>query len=326
MNRMESIKQLYRNVLGRNADPAGLRHYMHSGSSLSDIQLHLSQSQEFKDKFKITKYPTEALDNTIPIFIINLPRRIDRKQQISQRLDLMKINNYAFVEAVDGSTLQNETSSEYYNKEKAINIKRNLLPNEIACSLSHLKIMQQMVNNNIKHAIIMEDDCIPTAYLHEFLKHFDPLKNNLDLLFLGYWSSNQWRNGKPKLKTDVPVICRELLSVVYLKHAHLQVGDVGIHKAHYPSLTLDYVSGSHCVMYSLEMAKRILQINYPVFTEADNVWNFLPESDLQFAYPLCSFTEFFDSDLDSTRPSSDQHIELFSDSFKKRVSHPDFGT
>ena len=326
MNRKEHIEHLYRLILDREADPGGLNHYVNSKCSLADIQAQMSRSEEFLNKFKINQFPHEELNNDLPIFIINLARRVDRKQKLINNLNLMKIKNYTFIEAVDGSTLQNNTSSEYYNKEKAIEIKREMVPNEIACALSHLKIFRKMVDENIPYAIVMEDDCIPNINLHNFIKHFDSTKVNTELVLLGYWSSNQWHNGKVKLR-NVPIVCKEQQSVTYLEKPNQYVGDIGLCKPHYPSMTLDYVSGTTCGLYSLEMAKKILDMNYPVYTESDNVWNFLPLDNVHLAYPLCAFTEFNDSDLEDTRLLvNSTTIGMFSKSVAERVDHPDFGT
>jgi GR25 family glycosyltransferase involved in LPS biosynthesis len=326
INRKQEIEHLYRLILDREADEGGLNHYVNSKCSLADIQMQMSRSEEFLNKFKITELPQEELNNDLPILIINLARRVDRKQKLTHNLNLMKIKNYTFIEAVDGKTLQNNTSSEYYNKEKATETKRELMPNEIACALSHLKIFRKMVDENIPYAVVMEDDCIPNINLHNFIRHFDPSKVNTELVLLGYWSSNQWHNGKAKLRT-VPIVCKEQQSVTYLEKPNQYVGDIGLCKPHYPSMTLDYVSGTTCGLYSLEMAKKILNMNYPVYIESDNVWNFLPLDKIHLAYPLCAFTEFNDSDLVNTRPlaNSNNH-KLFSNSFIERINHADFGT
>jgi len=326
MNRKEQIEHLYKLILDREADPSGLNHYVNSKFSLVDIQSQMSKSEEFLNKFKINQFPQEELNNDLPIFIINLARRVDRKHKLINNLNVMKIKNYTFIEAVDGSELQNNISSEYYNKEKAIETKRELMPNEIACALSHLKIFRKMVDENIPYAIVMEDDCIPNINLHNFIKHFDSTKVNTELVLLGYWSSNQWQNGKVKLR-NVPIVCKEQQSVTYLEKPNQYVGDIGLCKPHYPSMTLDYVSGTTCGLYSLDMAKKILDMNYPVWTESDNVWNHLPLDNVHLAYPLCAFTEFNDSDLEKTRPlaNSNNH-RIFSKSFVERISHADFGT
>jgi len=326
MNRKQQVEHLYRLILDREADPGGLNHYVNSKCSLADIQAQMSRSEEFLNKFKIKEFPNEELDNDLPIFIINLERRVDRKQKLTANLNSMKIKNYTFIQAVDGRTLQNNISSEYYNKEKAIQVRKELSPNEIACSLSHLKIFRKMVEENIPYAIVMEDDCIPNINLHNFIKNFDSTKVNTELVLLGYWSSNQWHNGKVKLR-NVPIVCKEQQSVTYLEKPNQYVGDIGLCKPHYPSMTLDYVSGTTCGLYSLEMAKKILDMNYPVYTESDNVWNFLPLDNVHLAYPLCAFTEFNDSDLEDTRLLvNSTTIGMFSKSVAERVDHPDFGT
>jgi len=84
----------------------------------------------------------------IPIYYINLNRSTDRNTMLLNTFKEYGITNYKRVEAIDG-TLENfkdKYTSECSNKE-------------IACSLSHIKAIENAYNDNCNYAIIMEDDC-----------------------------------------------------------------------------------------------------------------------------------------------------------------------
>jgi hypothetical protein len=53
MNRKEEIQGLYKLLLGREADEGGLNHYVNSKFSLADIQVQMSRSEEFLNKFNL---------------------------------------------------------------------------------------------------------------------------------------------------------------------------------------------------------------------------------------------------------------------------------
>ena len=96
----------------------------------------------------------------VPIFIVNLKRAVDRKKQIQQICKEYNLN-VEFIEAVDGSLLNKEEIECVYSETKTIEkIGRSLSKGEIGCALSHLAIYQKMLKENIKQAIIFEDDIV----------------------------------------------------------------------------------------------------------------------------------------------------------------------
>ena len=107
-------------------------------------------------------------------FIINLPRDAKRREFIID--DMEKCNlNFSIIEAVDGSLLSSDNVETYYNEKKSIelfNIKLSL--GEIGCALSHIKIYEKMVSDDISSAVIMEDDiCIIDGEIDEVFKNLE---------------------------------------------------------------------------------------------------------------------------------------------------------
>lgn len=87
----------------------------------------------------------------LPIHIINLPHRPDRRASILAELNKHNITNYDFVEAIPGSGLNLDTISIDKNY-------RPLRPNEIGCYLSHVKVYEKILLSDQEIHLILEDD------------------------------------------------------------------------------------------------------------------------------------------------------------------------
>ena len=88
------------------------------------------------------------------IIVINLKRDKLRRQYMKENLckNLKKNINIHFINAIDGNLLEK---------------KGNLSMNHIACSMSHLKAWDYVMENNIENFIILEDDVV---FKDNFLK------------------------------------------------------------------------------------------------------------------------------------------------------------
>lgn len=89
-----------------------------------------------------------------PLYIINLERRIDRREHMTKLLDSHGITNYTFVPAFD---VKDGVDQHIYNPHP-VNIKRprNI---EIATTMSHLKAIKYWLDNSdTEYAIFAEDD------------------------------------------------------------------------------------------------------------------------------------------------------------------------
>ena len=92
-------------------------------------------------------------------FVINLPRDKERRETMAARLDKLGLP-YEIFEAVNGYELKPEELGFYDSKKRCRYFGRDLEPGELGCLLSHYKIYQKMVADNIEHAVILEDDVI----------------------------------------------------------------------------------------------------------------------------------------------------------------------
>lgn len=323
-DRKEKIKHLYNVVLGRDADIDGLNRYVNSELSLYDIQMEMHGSEEFKSKFKDNPVDLEELDNKLPIFVINLERRPDRKDQIKTRLDNLGIKNYKFVNAVDGKQLTDEDLLTVYDDIRAKEIHRSMEATEIACALSHINCAKRIIDEGLDYAVILEDDAELTIEFKQFLKDFRK-GYDFDFLILGAFSSNHYFNGKLKTNKS-PNILIEKESIIYLGDVKYNIGEISIHDSHYPTKLLDYVHGTHAYIISNTGARKLLNINYPVIVEADNIWNYFPDScKIEFTNPILCHRQHQDSDIREERNGVAYNDENFAKSFIRRKNHVHFG-
>ena len=105
-----------------------------------------------------------CLDDIKHAFYINLEHRVDRKTHIENQLLTIGLKAIRF---------------------NAIKMENGA----VGCSMSHLKILQNAVNNNLEHVLILEDDIQflqPDVFKEQFNKFIKNHKNDWDvILFAG---------------------------------------------------------------------------------------------------------------------------------------------
>ncbi|MGH7884798.1 MAG: glycosyltransferase family 25 protein [Thermodesulfobacteriota bacterium] len=95
----------------------------------------------------------------ISIKIINLERSKARREFIEKQLKRLNLN-FEIVKAVDGNDL-NENDLKNYSRKEALKVNgRELLSGEIGCVLSHIKVWQQLIEEDLQHVLVLEDDAM----------------------------------------------------------------------------------------------------------------------------------------------------------------------
>lgn len=124
--------------------------------------------------------------NQTKVYIINLKKDIEKKEYM---LDLVKkyFSNYSIFEAVYGKELSTEYTNSLLDFTKMQkHLKRNLTSGEVGCSLSHIKIYEDMINNDTEKALILEDDISFDNNLSETINYINKLDLNWDIILLGH--------------------------------------------------------------------------------------------------------------------------------------------
>jgi GR25 family glycosyltransferase involved in LPS biosynthesis len=134
----------------------------------------LNKTGQFNDS--ITKAP-----NT---FVINLKRRIDRKEKVEKAFEAAGFNNYEFVEAIDGSKIELTEEITQLFTGNDFGSRKGV----IGCALTHYKLWKKLATDNQNtYYTIFEDDISLSNNFCSTLQH--SLKDELadvDILFLGY--------------------------------------------------------------------------------------------------------------------------------------------
>jgi glycosyl transferase family 25 len=106
---------------------------------------------------------------TIPIFVINLKTSPDRRERAQLELACVGLTP-RFVEAVDGRKLPPEEISRIVDGAGRLNrAPKPLSATEVGCYLSHLKVMETIVAEDIPQALVLEDDLTSTTELPNVL-------------------------------------------------------------------------------------------------------------------------------------------------------------
>jgi len=92
------------------------------------------------------------------IFVINLEKDRARRVWITGQLNTLGLP-FELVSGVYGAALSPEELKLHYDDGKAKwRMARSLVPAEIGCALSHVKVYRQMVARRVPYALILEDD------------------------------------------------------------------------------------------------------------------------------------------------------------------------
>lgn len=130
-----------------------------------------------------------------PIWVINLKRSIERREYITRHLSELELQ-FDLIEAVDGKQLTPDELAAIYDREQAIeHTGRELTPSEIGCSLSHIKLYQKMVEEDLEEVIILEDDVVIQSDFLQILEHMHlfPAAWELVLLYHGGAQISCWK-------------------------------------------------------------------------------------------------------------------------------------
>ena len=117
-----------------------------------EYALRCSWENRAQEWNKILKSDISNLDN---IFIINLEKRKERKEKMVEQLEKEDIFNYKFFNAVNGYKLTESEELRNLFEGNDFNYRKGV----IGCTLSHMKLWKQLINDkNNDFYIIFEDD------------------------------------------------------------------------------------------------------------------------------------------------------------------------
>ena len=179
---------------------------------------------------------------------------------------------YEFFPAVYGKEIKNIDT--VYDKRRALKtIKRELNPGEIGCALSHRAIYKKMIDENIRQALILEDDIKILPHFFEVYQVLSSLDVGNKIILLGTDAKKRMRAIWKKKLTDT----------------------------HAMYLVLNNYTGTYGYVMGLKAAKKIYGQSEKVFVEADR-WKYYRRcSSLWLVAPsIIGINEAFRSEIGDT--------------------------
>ena len=176
------------------------------------------------------------------VYIINLKQSTERRKSILIQLEKQNINNFKFIDAVDGKKIsKNDLASFVFENEKKYNSwGQKLTLSQIGCALSHIKIYKDFIKSKKSYALILEDDAV-------FLENFTIDLQNFII-----------KNFKFKKQILLLSELKEFLKKPIDSIENYQI--VEVTNAFF----------THAYVINKEAAKSIIKFNFPVKTVADN--------------------------------------------------------
>lgn len=217
----------------------------------------------------------------IPIFIINLPRDPERKEFMGTQMDKLALS-HEFVTGFTGhdenvmKSCDDEMSSKYNNSV--------LTKGEKGCAYSHRYIYEKMVIENIRCALIMEDDAIlPNDFKEILEKEVNRKNKNWD------WLSFEYPTGVPFIKKWIKVSINQikarpiLAPYIFLKFFYIfflflyeYIRDLITSKFEFlsgPKIFLRPLYHASNYLITKEGAKKLIALSDPIIFSADRLPN-----------------------------------------------------
>lgn len=138
--------------------------------------------------------------STIPIRVINLPARADRRARMAAQFARLNVQGYSFLAAVHGAQQPDHPLFRHYDAAARRRVRgpgRDLKPSQLGCYASHYLLWQECVET-AGPLIVVEDDAILLDNFPVFLDHAAQIARRWPLVWLH-------DNDKPGRDPSVPV-------------------------------------------------------------------------------------------------------------------------
>lgn len=211
------------------------------------------------------------------IYVVNMDSRTDRWAHVSKQLDNLGLK-YERLSATVGKELSIEQQKLFNKRKFLLEQKKPVVLGEIGCAYSHRRIWQNIIDNDIDYALVLEDDVNLDVKLLDFLANeknyneFDMLNissnepyklqgieevkldENREALRPGFFESkNKWKEMEWRRKWRVYRI-KEVMDSMYLCECDPA-----------PALTSGYI-------ISKKGAKNLLATSEEMFYPVDYTW------------------------------------------------------
>jgi glycosyl transferase, family 25 len=204
------------------------------------------------------------------IFVVSIPRFTERHIKVQEHLQGL---SFDFFWGADKLQLDIDKAKQAgtYDEERTKQLQRqgkSLNPGELACSLSHRMVYEEMIKHNWQKVLILEDDVLPLYdHLDELPAALNELPADWELVYLGYLKHEQVtfslkaKQFLYKIKSALG-----LMNWTYSMVSHLLPKPYSSHlkKAGFHDCT-------HAYAVTLSAAKKLLAAQTPVVYRADDL-------------------------------------------------------
>jgi glycosyl transferase family 25 len=208
------------------------------------------------------------------IYILTIERAKERQQAITAELHGLR---FSFFYGFDKNNLQLETleQNNTYSNKNAIKNSRYSKPmklGEIACSMGHKAIYEDMILNNYHTALILEDDVfIQTKDSTVFLDIVNQLPKNWDLIYFDYLK-NDTTSFKDYFKQLVYHVQRNL---GLLKWSHTTINNLFAKPFSNNLKIAGYHDFASAYAINKKTAQLLVKLQTPISYPADHVLPFV---------------------------------------------------
>ncbi len=204
------------------------------------------------------------------ILVVSVPRFTDRHERLNQSLDGLQ---YDFFWGADKQQLDFDIAKTdgTYNEAMAKQLQRqgkSLNPGELACSLSHRMLYEEMMKHHWKRVLVLEDDVLPLYdNMHNLPAAIQELPEDWELVYFGYLKHERVTTGLKLKQFFYKIIsAMGLMAWSYKMVSNLLPKPFSAHlkKAGFHDCT-------HAYAVSLSGAKKLLEAQTPVVYRADDL-------------------------------------------------------
>lgn len=236
-------------------------------------------------------------------FVISLKDQEERRKNIGSILTANNVD-FEFFDATYGKQMTEEEQKLCSNESQTIlTMKGNrkvLIEDELSlsekgCALSHLRLYQHIIDQDLDYAVIMEDDLKPNADVFQAVNSLSAIKEPWDVVHFSSDFGIKCLPGAKKHYFDKE-------KGFYFKRIGMRNDtlDAIFNRRRFIIYTALYV-------VTKEACKRLVDIGYPVRLTSDYLLGMIGYNNLKtFAvYPENHFMKFFecDSTIGSSRPA-----------------------
>lgn len=178
-----------------------------------------------------------------PIWVISLARAVDRRRSVRTSFTAAGIP-FELFDAVDGRALEPAERRRYSRWRSLYEVGRDLTLGDVGCSLSHLRVYEQMVAEGIPEVVVVEDDVQPSPALVDVLAGRHALPPDWEVVTM----HSLFPSADPQPLPTPPIAD-------------------GYRVCRYRRIPF----GTQCYLVSLAAARRLLAVGYPVRMPPDEL-------------------------------------------------------